>query len=67
MLGVLIARLRKVLLNITFYYYHKLDILLIQEVKMSLKNLITLATNVWPGVEFLYSEASGAFGGISIL
>ncbi len=42
-----------------------IDILLIQKVKMTMTNLKSIASNLWPWVEFSYSEAEGVPGGVA--
>lgn len=43
----------------------RIDILLIQEVKMTMANLDSISGYIWPGAKYCYSEAEGASGGVA--
>ena len=43
----------------------KVDILLIQEVKMTLSNVKSIASYIWLGANFCYNEAEGVLGGVA--
>ncbi|XP_057859072.1 uncharacterized protein LOC131067930 [Cryptomeria japonica] len=46
---------------------NKVDIILIQEVKMTYQNFATLVDSIWLGSDFSYSKVEGASGGITTL
>lgn len=40
----------------------KIDICLLQEVKMPFQTFVVVASKLWPGVDYLYVDALGASG-----
>lgn len=45
----------------------KIDICLLQEVKMPFQTFSSIAGKLWPGMDYLYVDALGSSGGISTL